>query len=199
MAVNYSGSQSITGCTITTWTTSTYYSFKLTQDCKLSINGTPAINARAGDEFVIQVNAPYIFDRDTKVLLSYPDTTVIPPSTYLFESTQANTSYSSSGYMTVGVIQTVASMTAYNLRATLMYWSTSTATNTVRIIMGATTLATQSLSTPASAGTLFSFNVDLTTTIPANSTIELQMTNGAVNNAASGQRIATMLAITDKS
>lgn len=71
-AINYSGSQSITGCTITTWSDATYYSFRLTQDCKISINGTPAINARSGDEFIIQVGLPYIFDRDTKVLLSYP-------------------------------------------------------------------------------------------------------------------------------
>lgn len=73
--INYSGSQDITGCTITSWTDDTYYSFKLTEDCKLSISGTPAINARVGDEFVIQMNEPYIFDRETKVMLAYPDPT----------------------------------------------------------------------------------------------------------------------------
>jgi len=71
---NYSGSQIINGCTIYQWTDNTYDSFKLTQDCRMSVNGTPAITAKAGDEFTIYTNTPYIFDRTTKVLLAYPDT-----------------------------------------------------------------------------------------------------------------------------
>jgi len=71
-SLRFSGSQSITKGSPVVWILNEFDAFKLTEKCKVSMDATPFVNFKAGNEFIIKKGATYIFDRDTEVALAYP-------------------------------------------------------------------------------------------------------------------------------
>lgn len=176
--MNYSGSQSVTGCSITTWTTSTYYSFKLTEDCKISVGGTPAINARSGEEFIIQTDTAYIFDRDTTVMLAYPivESTVI--STQRRENTTGfNFSIDPGLYYPIVSLVADRDYSSYDIFGFVRLWLFSSETGVItRITLnGSTILATRSDNYTATQTYFRTLDASLTTAISKNDVLSLEV------------------------
>jgi len=197
MAFGYSGSGGVERGIQKIWTDATYYSFKTTEECRISVDGTPLIEFGAGEEFIIKVDAVYIFDRDTTIMYSYPPEVVTEPSTFHAEVTTDNAIYSDSGFSTLVTIPTVEELTDYTLYASVAYWKVSAATITMKVVVGGVTLATVDVYCPTSQYTILAINEALTTTIPANSIIELQIENGGTNDTVVGSRVPTVLSIRD--
>lgn len=68
----FSGSQSVTKGNYVAWILTETWAFKTTEECSVSMNGTPFVNLTTGQTFIIKQGARYVFDRDTVVALAYP-------------------------------------------------------------------------------------------------------------------------------
>lgn len=82
----FSGSQSVNKGQPVIWVLDETWAFKTTEECAVSMNATPFVTMNAGQTFIIETGAKYIFDRDTVVALAYPqDVTqdiIIPNNIY---------------------------------------------------------------------------------------------------------------------
>lgn len=72
MAFSYSGSVLVSRGMSKVFSDDTYYSFKTTEKCRIGVDGDPLVWVKSEEEFIIKVGATYMFDRDSKLLLSYP-------------------------------------------------------------------------------------------------------------------------------
>jgi len=71
-SLRFSGSQTVTKGQPVVWILDEFDAFKLTEKCKISMDATPFVTFKGGNEFIIKKGATYIFDRDTEVALAYP-------------------------------------------------------------------------------------------------------------------------------
>jgi len=195
MSFGYSGSENISRGIPKIFSDSTYYSFKINEFCRIGVDGNPLVTFKDGDEFVIKIGVTYIFDRDIKISLSYPDVdAVTPPVLEIIVSTD-NDIYSSSGFSTLAIIPTYEELTDYTLFASVAYWKVTATTITMKVLVDAVELASVDVYCPTSQYTILAINESLTTTIPANSIIELQIENGGTNDTVVGSRVPTVLSI----
>lgn len=197
MSFSYSGSTKVTRGVQKVFSDSTYYSFKTTEECRISVDGMPLVFVGAGEEFIIKVGAVYIFDRTTTIMLSYPEADAVVPPTWEAKVTTDNAIYASTGFTTLVTIPVFDELTSYDLYASVAYWKVSAATITMKVVVGATTLATVDVYCPTSQYTILSINEAKTTTIAANSIVELQVENGGTNDSVVGSRVPTVLSLRD--
>lgn len=197
MAFSYSGAEDILRGIPKVWTGGTIYSFKTTEELRLSVDHNPFIRVSSGTEFIIKEGVDYIFDRDNTIMYSYPPPSEQAPATYYSQVTTDNDIYASSGFSTITTIATVDELTSYALYARVAYWKVTAATITMKVTVGATTLQSIDVYCPTSQYTILAFNVPLTTTIPANSIVKLEIENGGTNDTVVGSRVPTELSIRD--
>lgn len=68
----FSGSQPVYKGEKIAWVSNDSYAFKVTADCKISVNKTPFVFVSSGQVFIIDKGKPYVFDRDTVLGIAYP-------------------------------------------------------------------------------------------------------------------------------
>ena len=66
-----SGSQKVTLGKNVVWESSNYYYFRIKERCRMSMNNSPLIWLEAGESFIIDRSATYVFDRDTYLEVGY--------------------------------------------------------------------------------------------------------------------------------
>ncbi len=66
-----SGSQYINAGIRVVWEGPDYYSFRPTENCRVSVNWEPFVFVRQGDTYIIKEDGAYVFDRDTLLEIGY--------------------------------------------------------------------------------------------------------------------------------
>lgn len=147
MAFSYSGSVDVSRGIAKVFTNSTYYSFQLTEACRIGIDGNPLVNFKSGDEFIIQVDSTYIFDRDTTISLSYPASDPVADfneAVYALPFSSSN--LSTSEWQPVRTLTLDRDFSSYDIFATIMledgYGGRS---SYLRVRRGSSILALQSI------------------------------------------------------
>lgn len=68
----FSGSQSVKRGDYVQFILSDNWAFKATENCRVSMDGTPFVNITIGQTFLIKQGSKYVFDIDTVIALAYP-------------------------------------------------------------------------------------------------------------------------------
>ncbi len=202
MSFSYSGSQLVSrGAPGLIFADETYYSFKVKEFCRIGVDGNPLIDFKADEEFIIKIGVTYIFDRDTKISLSYPlptDELVVDPTQVKYDRSSRNFSLSAGLYYPCCTMIADRDLTAYDIFAfaSIMIIANETGVIT-RLRYNGVTIASRSDTYSSAVIRNITLDVSSTVVIPKNGVITLEVEGSGSITYIRGDYDETLIRIID--